>query len=65
MNFLRRFFAFGTAAFIICMIALILIWTGVIPDVTWGAADSVEEGLKASACAGLFFGFIFAVYTRD
>lgn len=65
MNFFKRFFAFGTLAFILCIIALVLIWTGVIPDVTWGAADSVEEGIKSAACAGLFFGFIFAVYTRD
>ena len=61
MNFLQKFLFYGTVAFIFCMVALILIWTGVIPDITWGAADSVGEGLRASACAGLFFGFIGAV----
>ena len=65
MNFLKRFLFYGTAGFVLCMIGLILIWTGVIPDVTWGAADSVEEGLKSAACAGLFFGLLFGVVKKE
>ncbi len=65
MSFIKRFFFYGTFVFIFCMAALILIWAGIIPDISWGAADSVSEGLKSSACAGLVFGLIFAAISRN